>query len=358
MRGGERVLEELCGLWPDADLFTLVHVPGTTSSRIEERAIHTSFLSRLPFIARHYRAWLPLFPSAVERLDLSGYELVVSCSHAVAKSVRVPQGARHLSYCLTPMRYIWDQQDAYLGRGLVRALASPLTARLRHFDLRTSTPDRVHRFVTTSRAVQDRVRRHYGRESAVVHPPVATDRVRPDGRDPDDFYLLVGGFVPYKMEAVALEAFRSLGRRLVVVGDGPGRRRAESKAPANAEFLGWVSDAELARLYARCRALIHPQEEDFGLVAVEAQAAGRPVIAFAGGGALDTVVPSGDARGPATGLLFAHQDPATLAAAVESFEERQADFEPTAIRRWAERFAPERFRAALLEQVEAVLSLE
>ena len=240
MRGGERVLEELVRAHPTADLFTLVHVPGTASPVIESRPIRASFLSRLPGIGRHYRLALPLFPAAIQRLDLAGYDLVISCSHAVAKSVRVPPGAMHLSYCLTPMRYVWDQRDAYQGTGLTRLLASPLTAYLRRFDQRT---DGVDRFVAVSTAVQERIARHYGRESKVVHPPVDTDRFRPNGRTPDDFYLLVGGFVPYKAEALALEAFRLLGRRLVVVGDGPSRKRHQSQAPANAEFVGRVDES-------------------------------------------------------------------------------------------------------------------
>jgi glycosyltransferase involved in cell wall biosynthesis len=359
MRGGERVLEELAALYPEADLFTLVHVPGATSLQIENRTIRTSFLSRIPGIARHYRFWLPLFPTAANRLDLSGYDLVLSCSHAVAKSVRVPRGAQHLSYCLTPMRYVWDQRDAYIGRGARRVLAAPLIAYLRRYDRETSGPDRVHRFVAISVAVQDRISRHYGRPANVVHPPVATDRIRPSGRDPDDFYLLVGGFVPYKREDVALEAFRSIGRRLVIVGDGPARRRLEARAPANVEFTGRVSDEELARLYASCRALIHPQEEDFGIAAVEAQAAGRPVIALGRGGALDTVRPlASDAAdiGSATGIWFGRQHPSDLAAAVERFEKQEPCFDPGAIRAWAEGFSAERFRAELGREIDALLA--
>lgn len=360
MRGGERVLEELCGLYPEADLFTLIHVPGSTSARIESRSIHTSFLSRVPGIHRHYRAWLPLFPAAALQLDLSGYDLIISCSHAVAKSVRVPPGAKHLSYCLTPMRYVWDGRDAYLGTGLRRALTTPLVAWLRRFDTRTSGPDRVQRFVAISSAVRDRITRSYGRDATVVHPPVATDRIQPDASPPDDFYLLVGGFVPYKQEALALVAFRKLDRRLVVVGDGPGRAAAQAQAPPQAEFVGRVSDAELARLYARCRALIYPQEEDFGLVAVEAQAAGRPVIAFGRGGAVDSVRPYRDDRteegpGDATGIWFDRQDPDALAAAVARFEEHEAVFDPVRIRAWAERFSPDRFRRAFQAEVDAVL---
>jgi glycosyltransferase involved in cell wall biosynthesis len=190
LRGGERVLEAFCELFPEADIFTLVHAPGSTSERIDEHTVHASFLSQVPGITRHYRAWLPLFPAAARSLDLHGYDLIVSCSHAVAKSIRVPAGARHLSYCFTPMRYVWDQRDAYLGRGLARLASAPLVSWLRHFDRRHSGPDEVHRFVAISTAVRDRIRNHYGREAGIVHPPVDTERFQPDGRDPE--VLLLG----------------------------------------------------------------------------------------------------------------------------------------------------------------------
>jgi glycosyltransferase involved in cell wall biosynthesis len=353
MRGGERVLEELVGLFPDADVFTLVHVPGATSAVIDARPIRTSFLSRIPGIGRHYRMWLPLFPTAIERLDLSGYDRVVSCSHAVAKGVRTPDRAHHVCYCLTPMRYVWDQQQAYLGRGVKRLAAAPLTAYLRRFDRRTSSCERVDRFVSISTAVQERIARHYGRESRIVHPPVATDRIRPSGADPQDFDLLVGGFVPYKREDVAIEAFRRLGRRLVVAGDGPGRRRLAAGAPENVVFVGRVSDSELTRLYADCRALVHPQDEDFGIAAVEAQAAGRPVIALGRGGARDTVRPLGGAGATPTGIWFDDQNPGSLEQAVHVFEKQEAEFDPQAIRRWAEGFSRERFRREILAEIEA-----
>ncbi len=348
MRGGERVLEELVRAHPTADLFTLIHVPGSTSPLIESRPIRTSFLSRLPGMGRHYRLALPLFPTAIRRLDLTGYDLVISCSHAVAKSVRVPPGGLHLSYCLTPMRYVWDQRDAYQGTGLARLLASPLTAYLRRFDRRTYGVDR---FVAISTAVQERIAHHYGRESNVVHPPVDTDRFRPNDLPPEDFYLLVGGFVAYKQEALALEAFRLLGRRLVVVGDGPSRRLHQSRAPANAEFVGRVDDDELARLYASCRALIYPQEEDFGIAAVEAQAAGRPVIAYGRGGAVDSVRPLGTDQGDPTGVWFDRQQPAHLAQAVREFEKHEGRFEPAAVRRWAEGFSVGRFHSELRREI-------
>lgn len=348
MRGGERVLEELAGLFPDAELFTLIHVTGSTSPQIESLRITASPLSRLPGAARHYRKLLPIFPWAIERLELPRCDLVLSTSHAVAKAVRTPPGAVHVSYVFTPMRYVWDQSDAYLGRGLRRALAAPLAAYLRSFDRRTSGPDRVHRIVAISQTVADRVRRRWGRDASVVFPPVRVERFAPRAAPPDDFYLLVGGFVPYKREDVALEAFAALGRPLLVAGDGPSRRRLAAQAPPNVTFLGHTSDAALADLYARCRALVYPQDEDFGIVPVEAQAAGRPVIAYGSGGATETVVPLDDPAGRApTGVWFTPQTPEGLAEAVRRFEREEKQFESVVIRRHAEQFRSERFRTEI-----------
>ncbi len=355
MRGGERVLDELAGLFPDAELFTLIHVAGSTSPRIESLRTTASPLSRLPGAARHYRKLLPLFPWAIERLRLPPCDLVLSTSHAVAKGVRPPPGAVHLCYCFTPMRYVWDAADAYLGVGARRALAAPLVAYLRAFDRRTSGPERVHRIVAISHTVADRIRRHWGREAEVVYPPVAVERFAPRAGPPEPFYLLVGGFVPYKREDLALRAFASLGRPLLVVGDGPGRRTLEAGAPPQVRFLGRLGDAELADLYARCRALVYPQEEDFGIVPVEAQAAGRPVIAFGRGGATETVVPLGDPRRAPTGVWFDAQTPEALAAAVLRFESEEHRFSPAAIRRHAEAFRAEHFRSELLAQIDTAL---
>jgi glycosyltransferase involved in cell wall biosynthesis len=357
LRGGERVLHEHAALFPDADLYTLFHVPGATTARIESLRIHASPLSRLPGMRRHYRKLLPLYPWAVSRFRLEGYDLVLSTSHAVAKGVLAPPGSTHLCCCFTPMRYIWDQAEAYLGRGFRRAIGTPLMLRLRAWDVRTSGPDRVGRFVAISETVARRIRTHYRRSALVVYPPVDVDRfrVRPEGVE--DWYLLVGGFVPYKREEVALEAFRHLDARLLVAGDGPRRAALQARAPANVRFLGRVPDAELEDLYARCRALIYPQEEDFGIVPVEAQAAGRPVIAFGSGGATETVLPLGDSRGRApTGLWFSPQTPAALAEAVRRFEETEAEFEPAAIRAHAERFAVPRYHRELRAAVEEALA--
>ncbi|MEE9280006.1 MAG: glycosyltransferase [Myxococcota bacterium] len=353
-RGGEKLLEGYAGLFPAADLYTLIHVRGSTSERIERLRIRASPLSRLPGVARHYRKLLPLFPHAIERFHLQGYDLVLSNSHSFAKGVRVAAGTPHVCSCLTPIRYVWDQTDAYLGRGLKRASAAPLVAYLRRWDRRTSTPERVTAFVAISRAVAERIRRHYGRDSLVVHPWVDTERFRPSGEKPEDFYLLVGGFVPYKNERLAIEAFRGLGRSLVVAGDGPTRRALEARAPENVRFTGRVSDARLAELYASCRALIHPQEEDFGIAAVEAQAAGRPVIALARGGARETVVGvEAGGTSPPTGLFFERPDTDALAASVLEFESQERHYEASAIRRHAERFSLARFRRETIQALEA-----
>ena len=327
---------------------------------IEARRIFTSPLDRLPGRARHYRKLLPLFPWAIRQFDFGAYDLVLSTSHAVAKSVCIPSGVAHLDYCFTPMRYIWDQSESYLGRGIRRRLASPLVHALRRFDVQTSGEDTVSRFVAVSTDVADRIERHYGRKAKVVPPPVDTAWIETASRPPEDSFLLVGGFVPYKREDVAIEAFRQSGHKLIVVGDGPMRTRLERRAPSNIEFTGRVDDATLALLYRSCRALIYPQHEDFGLVAVEAQAAGRPVIGFGRGGLLDTVRPFNDddlesARYEATGIFFDEQTPASLRAAIAAFEKIEHRFLPPAIRRWADSFSPDRFDRAFDPEIVAAL---
>lgn len=354
MRGGERVLHALAGLFPDADLYTLVHRPGSVSARIEGRRIRTSVIDRLPGGRRHFRKLLPLLPWVMGRFRLDGYDLVLSSSHAVAKAVRWEAPARHVCYCHTPMRYVWDEADAYLGRGLRRAVASPLVAGLRRWDAATSGPSQIHRVLANSRFVADRVRRHWRRDAAVVPPPVDLERFQPSGRPDAGYYLLVGAFVAYKREDVAVEAFARTGRRLLVVGDGPRRRRIASRAPANVEFLGWVDDERLARLYADCRAVVHPHVEDAGIVPLEAQAAGRPVVALGRGGATETVLPLGGAETP-TGVWFDRQDAAALAAAVARLEENLDAFDPAAIRRHAERFGIPRFAAEVRRHVDEVM---
>jgi glycosyltransferase involved in cell wall biosynthesis len=352
MRGGERCLERIAGLFPDAELYTLFHVPGSTSSALDALPLHTSARSGLPGTSRHYRKLLPLFPHAIERFDLSAYDLIVSTSHAVAKSVRTRPDQPHLSYCFTPMRYVWDQADAYLGTGLRRALAAPLVAYLRAFDRRTAGADRVSRFVAISHCVRDRIRAHYDRDAAVVFPPVEIDRFPLSLAEREDLYVMVGGFVPYKREELAIEAFRGTDRRLVLVGDGPTRKRLANTAPANVELPGRIPDAELASLLGRCRALVHPQLEDFGLAAVEAQACGTPVIAFRGGGALDTVMEGGPTP---SGAFFEQPTVSALRDALDRVEAEPGRFDARRIREQAEHFGPERFERELLREIDALL---
>jgi glycosyltransferase involved in cell wall biosynthesis len=344
MRGGERCLEVFCELFPDADLFTLLHVPGSVSALIERRRIVTSFVQRLPAVATRYRYYLPLFPSAVESFDLRGYDLVLSSSHCVAKGARPAPGVPHVSYCFTPMRYVWDLYDDYFGRDaglLTRLLMPPVVSRLRRWDRASSA--RVDRFVAISRHVAARIDRCYGRTAEVIYPPVDVQRFEvADGGD-DGFYLIVSAFVPYKRVDLALQAADRLGRRLLVVGSGPEERRLRALAGPAVEFLGPCSDGEISELYRRCRAVLFPGLEDFGIVPLEAMAAGRPVIAFAGGGALETVVPPGGDRAP-TGLFFSAQTVDALADAMRRLESGAIAFDPKALRARAEEFDRARFK--------------
>jgi glycosyltransferase involved in cell wall biosynthesis len=350
MRGGERCLEVFCELFPRADLFTLLHVPGSVAPVIERRRIVTSFIQRLPQAERRYRYLLPLFPAAVQAFDLRDYDLILSSSHAVAKSVRVPPGARHVCYCFTPMRYVWDLYDDYFGPragALTRVLMPPVAAWLRRWDRATAV--RVHHFVAISRYIAKRIRRAYGREAEVIYPPVDVSRFRIE-ESPDDFYLVVSALTPYKRVDLAVEAAGRLKRRLVVVGSGPEEPRLRSLAGPTVEFLGWREDAETAELYARCRALLFPAREDFGIVPLEAMAAGRPVLALGEGGALETVVRPGGSE-PPTGLFFPRQRVEDLVQAIERFESGNVHFEPKALRRRAEAFDRPLFK----ERVQAYL---
>lgn len=341
MRGGEQVLESLLDLHPAAEIFTLVHTPGSVSARIESHPIHVPAAGRLPAAARYYRYALPLLPAIVERFDLSGFDLVVSSSHCVAKGVRVPQGVPHLCYCHTPMRYVWDQFDAYFGTGrcslhlrTAMRLAAP---HLRRWDRRSAA--RVTAFVANSEHVRQRILRCYGRNAEVVHPPVRIERFRP-APTRDDFYLALGALVPYKRVDLLVEAFNRLGRRLLIVGEGGERARLQAAAGPGIEFLGRASDECVESLLPRARALVHAGVEDFGITLVEAQAAGTPVVAHAAGGALETVVSPGEGREP-TGILFHGTDADAVAAAVLELDRHQ--FRPDALRAQASRFAANRF---------------
>jgi glycosyltransferase involved in cell wall biosynthesis len=346
MRGGEKVLEALCELYPDADVFTLLHVRGSVSPAIERHRIRTSFVQRLPGAASAYRWYLPLFPAAVEQFDLDGYDLVISSSHCAVKAV-VPRGsARHVSYSHSPMRYAWDQFDAYFGPDRVGAPASrwvyrPLLARLARWD--AATAGRVHRFVANSNHVAGRIRRYYNRQATTVYPPVDTAFYQPDHTPAGSHFLIVSALVPYKRLEIAIDACARAGAPLRVVGDGPMRAALERRAAAAAahvEFVGWQDDPAMLRdEYRRAAAVLMPGEEDFGIVPVEAQSCGRPVVALARGGALETVV-DGE-----TGVLVNEPTSAAFAAALERVA--RLPFDPERLRTAAARFSRERHVAAM-----------
>lgn len=331
MRGGEKVLEVLCELFPDATLFTLVHREGALSPTIERMKIVTSFIQKLPFGKSAYQRYLPLFPAAVERLDVRDFDVVISSSHAVAKGVRVRSDALHVCYCYTPMRYIWDQYDEYFGPGR-SSLANRLAMRifvdyLRRWDRRTAQD--VDHFVAISQNVRERIRRIYDRDATVIYPPVDVERCRVSRRD-EGYFLIVSALVPYKRVDLAVEAFNRLGERLVIIGTGAEQKRLQSMAGKNIEFLGWVDDRHLPSYFEGCRALIFPGEEDFGIVPVEAMATGKPVVAYAKGGALETVVDG------TTGILFRERTAESLEQAVRGLG--KMTFKPETIRFHAQQF--------------------
>jgi glycosyltransferase involved in cell wall biosynthesis len=337
MRGGEKVLEILCELYPTADLYTLIHRRGSTSPAIERMRPRTSWLQHLPGINRYYRVCLPLFPLVIEQFDLSGYDLVISSSHCVAKSVIRAPHARHVCYCHTPMRYAWDQFDAYLGPDRVGRVASrlarPVMAALARWDRRTA--GRVDRYVANSQHVARRIRRYYNREAVVVYPPVDTAFYHPDSTVPETSMLMVTALVPYKRVDLAIEACRRANVPLHIVGDGPERGRLERFAGAGVQFLGVQHGEKLRALYRAAAAVLQPGEEDFGIVPVEAQACGRPVVALGRGGALETV------EDGITGVLV--REPTVEAFADGVRRAQLLSFDPARIRAHALRFERSRF---------------
>jgi glycosyltransferase involved in cell wall biosynthesis len=347
LRGGERVLEQLCQLYPQADIFTLVYVPGSVGPIIERHRITASFLDRLPLAHARYRNYLPLFPRAIESLDLAGYDLVLSTSHAVAKGCIPDEGATHIAYIHTPMRYVWDQFDAYFGPGraglATRLAAHAVAPFLRAWDVRSTR--RARGIIANSKFVADRIRRFWGREAdAVIYPPVDTHRFVPAAEGPDEYALVVSALVPYKRVDVAVRAFSRLKRPLWIAGDGPELGALRSLAGPSVRFLGAVRPDELARLYARAKFFVLPGEEDFGIAPVEAQSAGRPVLALGRGGALETVIEG------QTGVFFDEPTVESLLRGVAAIDELRVD--PGAIREHAGRFAASRFAPEIKREID------
>ena len=351
--GSEQVVLELLEMFPEAELFTSIYDPAPWPARISERPVHASYLNRLPGAVRHYRELLPLMDRAYRSFDLSRFDLILSSNHACAKNVRVPPGALHVCYCHTPMRYAWEEgflEGEQVGR-LARLVLEPLLRGLRRRDLRGAAgPDL---FVANSRHVAERIARCYGRGAEVVNPPVDVEHFLGLRRSADsDYYLVFGRVVPYKRVDLAVAACARLGRALRVAGDGRALAAVRSAAPPAAgrggtgaiEFLGRVGERARDELLSGARALLFPGEEDFGIVPVEAQAAGVPVIAYGVGGAAETVI---DGR---TGVLFDEQSPAGLARAIERFE--GSDFDEADVRANAARFGRERFRSELAATID------
>lgn len=351
MRGGEKVLEVLCELFPDATIFTLVHKSRSVSPTIEEMKIVTSIIQKFPGSKTHYQYYLPLMPRAIEQMNVSDFDLIISSSHAVAKGVKKNKYAIHICYCHTPMRYIWSQYENYFGKDrsnfFVRTAMKLFRKYLQRWDVKSS--DRVDYFVANSKNVKQRIKDIYKRDADVIYPPVDINRFhvsRNDGK----YFLIVSALVPYKRVDIAVEAFNKIGERLVIVGTGSELKRLKSIAKENIEFHGWVLDDELPEYYSNCKALIFPGEEDFGIVPLEAMASGKPVIAYAKGGALETVIDSDIMR---TGILFKEQNVDNLIDAVRRFN--NSIFDADEIRNHALKFDREVFREKIRQYIKNIM---
>ena len=348
-RGGENVLAEMCRVYPEAQLFALVDfLRDADREKLQGKRAVTSFIQHVPFARSAFRALLPVFPRAIESLDVSSYDVVISSSHAVAKGVRTHQGQLHLCYCYTPMRYAWDLEQQYLrqvglDRGVRGRVVRGLLARLRRWDRAVS--ERVDHFAAISHYIAERIQRCYARASTVIYPPVTVSPVT-DATPRGTAYVAVSQLVPYKRVDLLAEAFRSLpDRELFVIGDGPERERIAARAGPNVHLLGWLPDGERDRWLAGARAFVFAAEEDFGIAPLEAQAHGTAVIAFGRGGTAETI--HGLEAAEPTGVFFMEQSSEAIVAAVRAFEANEGRVRPEACRRNAARFAAVRFRDEL-----------
>lgn len=335
--GAERVLEAFGEIWPEAPIFTLAYSKKLTGNKFASREIHTSFLQKIPFVKSNHRAFLFLMPIAAEQLDLSEYDVVLSDSSSYAKGIITKPSTLHICYCHTPLRYAWDDSHKYIRESgypyIIKKLIPLAINYLRIWDREAAF--RVDKFIVNSKFVKRRVKKYYNAESDIIYPPVETDLFEV-GNGPDDYFLMVGRFLPYKKFDIAIKAFNKLGWPLKIIGDGPERRKLLRMANRNIEFLGISSNETLRKCYSNCRALIFPQEEDFGIVALEAMASGRPVVAYRGGGALETV------KEGITGSFFDEQSSESLIECLKNFDYRS--FDKDAVRNHALEFDKEIFK--------------
>jgi glycosyltransferase involved in cell wall biosynthesis len=350
MRGGEKVLEALCEMYPDADIFTHVYDPDNVSETIRSHNIFTTCISRLPFAKKLYKLYLPFMPLALELLDLTDYDLIISSESGPAKGIIPGPGATHICYCHSPMRYIWDHYHIYRkSAGFLARLMMPLTSHyLRQWDAVSAA--RTDVFVANSSHVANRIKKYYRRDAVVIHPPVAVeDFSKVDGNELGDFYLWAGELVAYKRPDILVEAFNQSGKKLVVIGDGPALKQLQGVAKDNIEFLGKVDFDTLKWHFARCKALIFPGEEDFGIIPVEVLASGRPVIGLAKGGLLDIV------GNQEVGQLFPDESVSSLQHSIDLFEHDSSNFEDRCVDR-SKKFTKDIFVREFSEVVKKAMS--
>ena len=351
--GAERVLEQVLCLYPEADLYSLIDfLPDNQREFILNKKATTSFLQKFPLVRKKYRSYLPFMPIAIEQFDLLDYDLIVSISHAVAKGVLKTSKQLHICYCHTPIRYAWDLQQQYLketklNKGIRGMIAKAILHYIRIWD--QSSVHRVNHFIAISQHIVKRIKNVYGSNSTVIYPPVDTEKFYV-GNKKEEFFLTASRMVPYKRIDLVVETFSQLGLPLVVIGDGPDFRKVKKKAKKNVELLGYQSDRVLTEYLQKARAFVFAAEEDFGILPVEAQACGTPVIAYGEGGALETVIEN------KTGIFFKEQTVESLAEAIGKFEKVQNKFNPQEIRKNAERFNKDRFKREFKELVEQLIN--
>ncbi|MEM2174603.1 MAG: glycosyltransferase [Candidatus Micrarchaeia archaeon] len=349
MRGGEKVLEVLCELFPSATLYTLVYNKEKISPIINQMKIKTSLLQKFPNIEKNYRYYLPIMPKLIEQFDLKDYDLIISSSHCVAKGVKRFRNQVHICYCHSPMRYIWDMFDEYFKKAklITKIGAKIFRPYLKRWDVKSS--QQVDFFIANSRNIANKIKKYYGKEAKVIYPPVDTNFYKILNKKREDFFLVVSALVPYKKISLAIETFNELHLPLKIIGTGPEEEKLRKIAKKNIEFLGWQPNEKLLEYYNKCRALIFPQEEDLGIVPLEAQACGSPVIAYKKGGALETVIEN------ETGIFFYPQTKEALIKAIKDFE--NLSFSPERCRENALKFSRERFHKEIKEFISESLNL-